>query len=69
MKAFWGVSSSWPALSPHGARHAQPSWTLQVFEQEIDGLAHQLGPAGVLYIGQLIQLDQLALAQMHAHGH
>ena len=45
----------------------QLSWTLKAFEQEIDGLADQLSPAGMLRIRQLIQRSQLALPQVHAH--
>jgi hypothetical protein len=35
----------------------------------IDGLADQLGSAGMLGIRQLIQRTELALPQMQTHGH
>ena len=46
---------------------AQLLCTLEAFEQEIDGLADQLGPAGMLRIRQLIQRSQLTFPQVHAH--
>jgi hypothetical protein len=38
------------------------SRAFKAFEQQIDGLAHQLGTAGVLLVRQLIQQGQLALS-------
>ena len=46
-----------------------PLRVFQVCEQPIDGLAHQRGSAGVLRIRQLIQLSQLTLSHMQAHGY